>query len=145
MQKIQNNLPNYSDLLVTPEGEPVPHDDLLERMPLTLLTAPAEELILAEPIEHITDTHVNLEVSAAAANMMELSDIDHRPGPNEIVLLQMGHNTVRQVVVKRDDDILTPEELKSHRLEVRKAMLKELQTCANLSASVVALAKELAT
>ena len=132
MQEILNNLPNYSDLLVTAEGEPVSHDDLMDRMPLTLLTAPAEELILAEPIDNITETHVELGVSSAAANMMELSDVERRPGHNEIVLLQMGHNTVRQVVVQRDDDILTPDQLKSHWAEVRKAMLKELQTWCKL-------------
>ena len=131
MQEILNNLPNYSDLLVTADGEPVPRDDLQDRMPLTLLTAPAEELILAAPIECITDTPVELAVSSAASNMMELSDIDHRPGPHKIVLLQMGHNSVRQVVVQRDDGILTPEQLKSHWAEVRQAMLKELQTWCN--------------
>ena len=49
------------------------------------------------------------------------------------MLLQVGHNTVRQTVVKRDDDILTPEQVKQLWPEVQKAMLKELMTWANLS------------
>ena len=48
------------------------------------------------------------------------------------MLLQMGANKVRQVVVKRDDDVLTPEQLKQHWPEVRQAMLKELQTWCKL-------------
>ena len=48
------------------------------------------------------------------------------------MLLQVGPNTMRQEVVQRDDDILTPAQLKEHWPEVRKAMLKELQTWAKL-------------
>ena len=48
------------------------------------------------------------------------------------MLLQIGPNTVRQVVVQRDDDILTPAQLKEHWPEVKKAMLNELQTWAKL-------------
>ena len=49
-----------------------------------------------------------------------------------MVLLQIGPNTLRQEVVKRDDDILTPAQLKEHWPDVQKAMLKELQTWAEL-------------
>ena len=105
--------------------EPVPHDDLGDRLPLSLLTAPAEELILAPPLELNHESHVELAVYPPATNVLDLED---RPGPGEIVLLQMGPTKVRQVVVKRDDDILTPAQLKEHWSEVRKAMLKELQT-----------------
>ena len=94
-------------------------------MPLPLLQAPAEELILAPPLELSHDSSVELAVYPPATNMLDLQD---RPGEGEIVLLQMGPNKVRQVVVKRDDDILTGAQLKEHWPEVRKAMLKELQT-----------------
>ena len=51
--------------------------------------------------------------------------LDQQPGRGEIVLLQMGQNIVRQTAVKRDDDILTPLQLKEHWPEIQKAMLKE--------------------
>ena len=44
----------------------------------------------------------------------------------------MGQNTVRQAVVKRDDDLRTPEQLKENWKEVQAAMLKELKTWADL-------------
>eukprot|EP00974_Lingulodinium_polyedra_P091985 8915776-Lingulodinium_polyedra.AAC.1 len=43
----------------------------------------------------------------------------------------MGES-VRQTVVQRDDDMFTQEQLRTHWLEVRQAMLKELQTWAQL-------------
>ena len=61
-----------------------------------------------------------------------LSHLPRKLEQGEIVLLQVGPNTMRQVVVQRDDDILTPAQLKEQWPEVRKAMLKELQTWAKL-------------
>ena len=58
--------------------------------------------------------------------------LERQPQPGEIVLLQMGQNTVRQAVVKRDDDLLTPQQLKENWPEVQAAMLKELKTWADL-------------
>eukprot|EP00974_Lingulodinium_polyedra_P085337 8262881-Lingulodinium_polyedra.AAC.1 len=40
-----------------------------------------------------------------------------------VLLLQMGES-LRQTVVERDDDVLTPDQLKENWPEVRKAMLK---------------------
>ena len=48
------------------------------------------------------------------------------------MLLQIGPNPVRKAVVKRDDNILTAEQIKQHWLEIQKAMIKELQTWAKL-------------
>ena len=61
-----------------------------------------------------------------------MSNLARNPKSGEIVLLQIGRNTVRQVVVQRDDDILAPAQLKEHWPEVKKAMLNELQTWAKL-------------
>ena len=80
---------------------------------------------MVPPLELNHDTHAELAVYPPATNMLDLSE---KPKEGEIVLLQMGANKVRQVVVKRDDDVLTPEQLKEHWPEVRQAMLKELQT-----------------
>jgi len=70
-----------------------------------------------------------LELHPPMTNAFEL---EHQPGPGEIVLLQIGENTVRQTVVKRDDDILTTEQVKQYWPEIQRAMLKELQTWARL-------------
>ena len=53
--------------------------------------------------------------------------LDHALASDQIDLLQMGNNIVRQTVVKRDDDLFTPAQVKEHWPEVRAAMLKELQ------------------
>ena len=45
-----------------------------------------------------------------------------------MVLLQMTEGSARQTVVRRDDDLLTPSQIKENYTDVRKAMLKELQT-----------------
>ena len=97
-------------------------------MPLSLLTASAESLIFATPLELNHETHAELAVYPPATNLLELSDLPKRLEQGEIVLLQMGHNKVRQVVVHGDDDILTQAQRKEHWPEVQQAMLKELQT-----------------
>jgi hypothetical protein len=54
------------------------------------------------------------------------------PSADENIVLRVYHaeNVVRRAVVKRDDDILTPDEEVKHRKEVEAAMLQELQTWA---------------
>ena len=52
--------------------------------------------------------------------------------PEEVLVYKVAHNKVRAKVVQRDDDLLTPEEVKQHWNEVVKAMAKELQTWAKL-------------
>ena len=78
-------------------------------MPLSLLTCSPEELHIEEPIEVGAAEYAELAVYPPMTNTVGL---DRQPEPGEIVLLQMGHNTVRQAVVKRDDDLLTPQQLK---------------------------------
>ena len=64
--------------------------------------------------------------------MTNALDLDRKLDSHEIVLLQMGPGKVRQVVVQRDDDMLTQAQLKEHWPAVQKAMLQELQTWAKL-------------
>ena len=59
-------------------------------------------------------------------------NILREPGPCEMVVFKVTAKTAGAEVVKRDDDILTPQEVKQHWAEVCKAMLKELQTWAKL-------------
>eukprot|EP00974_Lingulodinium_polyedra_P058439 5628123-Lingulodinium_polyedra.AAC.1 len=59
--------------------------------------------------------------------MTAVVKLDQPARADEMVLLQMG-KSVRQTVVKRDDDAFTPDQLKENWLEVRQAMLKEWQT-----------------
>ncbi len=77
----------------------------------------------------IEDEYVELGIYAPSSHLL---DLDDKPGDDEMVLIQMGHNTAQQAVVQRDDDLLTAEQLKTHWAEVQAAMLKELQTWATL-------------
>ena len=79
-QKLLDNIPCHGDLLIDDSREPVPHDDLGDRMPLSLLTAPVEELILVPPIELNLESHVELAVYPPETNVLDLED---RPGPGE--------------------------------------------------------------
>ena len=105
-------------------------NELDDRLPLSLLTANVDEITSAEPSTDISASYVELAVYPPMTNTM--SHLPRKPHSGEIVLLQIGPNTVRQVVVQRDDDILTPAQLPEFWPEVQKAMLKELQTWAQL-------------
>ena len=79
-------------------------------MPLSLLTANVDEVTLADPGFEVSASYVELAVYPPMANT--LSRLPREPKSGEIVLCRIGPNTVRQVVVQRDDDILTPAQLK---------------------------------
>ena len=89
-----------------------------------------DEVTLAEPSRDISASYVELAVYPPMTNT--LSNLPREPKSGEIVLLQIGPNTVRQVVVQRDDDMCTLAQLKEFWPEVKKAMLNELQTWAKL-------------
>ena len=119
--------------LKTPLGtemEQTTRNELDDRLPLTLLLANVDEVTLVEPIIAAEVDHVELAIYPPMTNTM--SNLPRKPKQGEIVLLQVGAKTVRQEVVQRDDDLLTSAQLKEHWPEVRKAMLKELQTWATL-------------
>ena len=52
--------------------------------------------------------------------------------PDEMLVYTVKHNEVRAKIIKLDDDLLTPAEVKEHYPQVLKAMSKELQTWAKL-------------
>ena len=60
-------------------------------MPLTLLTAPADEIVLAAPLE-CYDQHLEQAVFPPMTNTLQL---EGQTGRGEIVLLQMGQHIVR--------------------------------------------------
>ena len=64
--------------------------------------------------------------------MTNTFDLKHTPQAGEIVLLQNGLTIGMQAVAKRDDDILTAEQIKQYGPEIQKAMINELQTWAKL-------------
>ena len=97
---------------------------------MALLTANVDEVTLAEPNTDNNASYVELAVYPPMTNT--LSHLPREPQSGEIVLFQIGPNTVRQVVVQRDDDMLTRAQLKEFWPELKKAMLKELQTWAKL-------------
>jgi len=130
MQEALNQVSDRLELPLPDEHRPEQRDELNDRMPLSLLTASVDEVTLAEPSDGIYASYVELAVCPPMSNIV--GHLPRKPEPGEIVLLQVGPNTMRQEVVQRDDDILTPAQLKEHWPEVRKAMLKELQTWATL-------------
>ena len=98
-----------SDLLELPLPEELKKEtrnELDDRMPLSLLIADIDEVTLAEPSTDVSASYVELCVSPPMMNT--LSYLPRQPQPGEVVLLQIGPNTVRQVVAQRDDDVLTP-------------------------------------
>ena len=129
--RMQDCLNKVMDMLELPLADDMAketHNELNDRMPLSLLTANVDEVTLAEPQVDPNVSYVELAVYPPMSNT--LSHLPRTPVQGEMVLLQVGPNTMRQVVVQRDDDILTAAQLKEHWPEVRKAMLKELQTWA---------------
>ena len=54
------------------------------------------------------------------------------PGIGEVLVQRLYLTGARRAVVQRDDDTLTPEELKAHASEVAASMLSELKTWARL-------------
>ena len=118
-QWLDNIDDDFQELISTP-AEPVQHDDLSDRMPLSLLNVPAESIVLATPLEVSQDQYVELAIYPPMTRTLAL---DREPKNDDIVLLQMGYNTVRQAVVKRDDDTLTQSQLKELWPEVQHAML----------------------
>ena len=116
----QAELDKVADLLEIPlptEMHEAKHDDQSDRMPLSLLCANIDAVTLAEPLNEIDQEFVELAVYPPMSNT--LSVVPRQLEPGEIVLLQVGPNTMRQEVVKRDDDILTPAQLKECWPEVR--------------------------
>ena len=61
-----------------------------------------------------------------------IAGLPREPAPDEMVVFKVEANSVRKQIVKRDDDILSPQQVKDHWPEVSAAMLKELQTWAKL-------------
>ena len=53
-------------------------------------------------------------------------------GQDHTVVYKLEANNVRRTVVKRDDDVLSAEQLKAEWPKVQEAMMKELKTWAKL-------------
>ena len=65
--------------------------------------------------------------------MSNILDTDDPAGEGEYILAVMDRNrTITRKVVVKEDDLLTPAEVKAQWAEVQKSMLKELLTWANL-------------
>lgn len=75
-----------------------------------------------------------VEIAYADNTWKLLGDYPHEVKPDEVVVVRLYHGQAgkKEVVVERDDAILTHEEMRTHANEVKAAMLKELQTWAKL-------------
>ena len=76
------------------------------------------------------DDHVELLFYGHASKLIH--ERERAPLPGEVLTLRVYTAGPRRVVVQRDDDTLTAEELRTHAKEVAAAMLKELLTWAKL-------------
>ena len=121
MQEALNQVTDRLELPLLGELKREQRDELNDRLPLSLLTANVDKVTLAEPSGGTDASYVELAVCPQMTNT--LSYLPRKPESGEIVLLQVGPNTMRQEVVQRDDDIPTPAQLKEHWPEVQKAML----------------------
>ena len=61
-----------------------------------------------------------------------IANLTRKPGPDEMVVFTVTQSHARAEVVKRDDDLLTKDEVKTHWPKVAGAMLDELVTWSNL-------------
>ena len=122
--RLKEYLVSAIDDLSTPLGsatEPEEHNDAVDRMPLSLMQAQSHLRVEPPSLATKLDDHAEFIVMQPMTNAMPLERPLHH---DEVVLLQMAQNSVRQTVVKRDDDLLTPAQIKEHWPEVRAAMLK---------------------
>ena len=86
------------------------YDDRSDRLPLSLLSANIDEVTLANADFTPSERFVELAVYPPMSNTLSMTS--RKPEAGEIVILQVGPNTMKQAVGQRDDDILTPQQLK---------------------------------
>ena len=73
--------------------------------------------------------HVELIFSSTSSHLLACPV---RVSHDEELVLKIENNETRRAVVKRDDDVLTPQQQTEHWGEIEQAMMKELQTWAKL-------------
>ena len=98
-------------------------EDTGDRLPLTHMLPDYFPTTVLPPLTDNNNAFVELSFMQPMTNLIQLEQ-PHALDPGEMVLLQMTENSARQVVVKRDDDLLTPSQIKENYTDVRKAMLK---------------------
>jgi hypothetical protein len=80
---------------------------------------------------HLDDEPEFTEVHYAGNSWKVLSGVPREPLPGEVVVMRVYiAKHIKKIVVQRDDDILTKEEIAAHLEEVEAAMLEELKTWA---------------
>ena len=87
------------------------------------------------PLDYdLYDSPDHIEISYDNFMWRTIPDVPREPNPGEAVIVRIYLSKSvpggRIVNVERDDDLLTPAEIKQHKDEVDAAMLKELQTWA---------------
>ena len=109
--------------------EPLP--DLA--LPIGLLRADCSHLIMVPlDLEKAEPTEEHREIAFHPPVCQSIPNLPRKPGPDEMVVYKVTQQSARAEVVKRDDDVLTPQEVKDNLKEASEALLKELQTWAKL-------------
>ena len=117
-------------------------DDSVYRTPLSLFTSDCDEVLDQNTLASFRSDGLLGQDAAPLDDSVELAyywpmtnllDFDDRVQEGELVLASMSRsNDVKRQVVVKEDDLLTPNEVKQQYPEVQKAMLKELKTWADL-------------
>jgi hypothetical protein len=136
-EHLVNTRGNWDELLEDLPIDPMEQrDELSERLPLSMLALPMEDVFITRASTSINkeivtqntlDDNEYVEFAVYPPMTNTIPDLP-KLEPDDIVVFKVGKKDVRREVVKRDDDTLTTEQVQSHWGEVQAAMLKELQT-----------------
>jgi len=127
-------VPDIDDWVPKVSHDMLSHCDDEGRLPLSLWAIDPDFLRNSDPIifdEADLDDEVELWVyHPMTATIPELPD---NLNEKSIVVFKTSEsNDVRREIIQRDDDLLTPQQIKEHWKDVETAMLKELHTWAKL-------------
>ena len=134
---IKDTRGNWEEVLAElPQPQPSERDELSERLPLSMLALPMEDVFITGvagqpgPEPSVSCHNDDNEYCEFAVYPPMTVTIPYLPDlqSDDIVVFKVGKNDVRREVVKRDDDTLTPQQVQEHWGDVQAAMLKELQT-----------------
>ena len=109
-------------------------EDGSSRIPLSYLSLPSlNDTRCPEGLYTEESLADEVEILLTSETAGQILNLEPAVMPDEFLIYKVGgKGSVRTSVVKRDDDVLSPEEVKQHWTDVCKAMVKELQTWVKL-------------
>ncbi len=105
-------------------------EDPQDRLPLSWLTAPLEMTEQVMMSDRMEDTFCEMAIYPPMTKI--IADLPRQPTDLEMVVFKVSADAVRTEVVRRDDDVLTMQQVKENWPEILKSMADELRTWARL-------------